>query len=124
MTWYEGAKTGKAYIASLDFVGAALVNELVSSAKSLADTTLSLYNLEPTGEEVYAALERVNGKAPSIVPLTEEQYQEELEKGPGSAIGAALTKKWGVGQDFKGQVVKTTEGYEQLSLEEYFKQYL
>jgi hypothetical protein len=99
------------------------VHEIVTDASALAGTTLSLYNLAPTGKEVVAALERVKGSKPEIVEFTEAQYQAALDKGPGEAIGAALTRKWGTGQVFKGKVVTSVDGYEQKSLDEVLKQY-
>ncbi|WVQ74178.1 hypothetical protein IAR50_003772 [Cryptococcus sp. DSM 104548] len=109
------------HITSLAYLGHA-VTQLITSSSSLAKLGNSkphLYDLTPTGNEVAAALEKVNGSAPEKVELTEEQYQENLKVLPG-AIGAALFRKWGDGD--WGDLQKTeVEGWKEENIDDVVK---
>ncbi|WVR05125.1 hypothetical protein IAU60_002137 [Kwoniella sp. DSM 27419] len=104
-------------ISTLAYIGYAVAHLAASPAK-IANATIQLYDVAPTGQEIVDTLTKVHGKATTIDSYSEEQFKQDIEGS--AAIPAALKGKWGDntwGEGNRPQI----EGWTDKSFEELVK---
>jgi hypothetical protein len=119
--------TGRRGLTSREFAGHALVHLLLHRLSDLPNAAFSLVELQFSVQDLIALFTKLHdGKEPTIVKYTEEEYQRDLHGSFFGAMGAASKKGLAVGVSWPGEVVsgKDLPGWKERNLEEYLSEYL
>jgi hypothetical protein len=77
----------------------------------LADRSIGLTELTPTGAQIQQALEKRHGSQPKIAHVTEEESIKKIQEGHPLALMDLVKLKWSRGEHSVGSDIFELEGY-------------
>ena len=84
----------------------------------LADRSIGLTELTPTGTQIQEALEKRHGSVPKIARVTEEESIKKSQEGHPLALMDLVKLKWSRGEHSVGSDIFELEGYKKATLDD------
>ena len=84
----------------------------------LADRSIGLTELTPTGTQIQEALEKRHGSEPKIAKVTEEESVKKIQEGHLLALMDLVKLKWSRGEHSVGSDIFELEGYNRATLDD------
>jgi hypothetical protein len=102
-----------------EYVAASIASLLSTrSLSELADRSIGLTELSPTGTQIQEALEKRHGSQPKIAHVTEEESIKKIQEGHPLALMDLVKLKWSSGEHSVGDNVFELEGYQKATLDD------